>query len=224
MAITVNNLQSASTDTLSYTPPSVADSCLVVFISSEDVSPLTPITGVNFGATPMVLEVIGNGVLGVNSNDVAIAYLINPGISAQTITVTGGQHDRLGIAAITLDNVDQISSVDASNGSFETTIIATVSTSSTTTNSNSFVVSGGVTGDNLASMSVVGGLEILEFTPPSSKMAIATSTQLVAGVYDHTWTSTIAGRTAAASIAFNLAGGGGGFQSAWARNSNYMIQ
>lgn len=209
MAITVNNLQSASTDTLAYTPSGVTDSCLVVIVSSEDVSPLTPITGMSFGATPMVLEIVGNGVLGTNSNDVAIAYLVNPGTTSQTISVTGGQHDRLGIAALTLDNVDQSTSIDVSNGSFENTSVSVVSTTETTSNNNSFVVSGGVTGDNTASLSVVGGVEILEFSPPSTKMAIATSTQSIAGVYDHKWTSTIAGRTAAASVAFNLAVSGG---------------
>lgn len=209
MAITVNNLQSTASDTLLHTPANVTDPCLVVLVPSEDVGNNEPITGVLFGATSMTLEVVGQGILGSNSNDIAIAYLVNPGTTAQTITVTGGQHDRMGIVALTLDNVDQSSPVDVSDESFETTSIAVVPTSATTTNDNSFIVSGSTTGDAGASMSVVGATEILEFTPPSSKLAVGTSTQTPAGTYTHTWTSTVAGRTSSASIAFNLAIGGG---------------
>jgi len=205
--ITVNNLQSTPNNTLSYTPSNVTDSCLVVFVSSEDVQDNEPVTGISFGATAMTLEVIGNGVLGSNSNDVAIAYLINPGTTAQTITITGGE--RLGIAALTLGNVKQAGSVDVSNGTATSTSIATVTTTATTSNANSFVVSAGVTGDESADMSVTGGFEILEFTPTSAKMAIATSKKVVAGTYSHQYTSTIAGRTAAASIAFNQIASGG---------------
>jgi hypothetical protein len=201
--ITTNNIQSTANSTLNYTPANVTDSCLVVFVSSEDVDNNQPITAVKFGSTEMVLEVIGNGVLNVNSNDVAIAYLINCGTTAQTISVTGGE--RLGISALTLDNVKQTGSVDVSDGTATSTAVAVVTTTATTSNADSFVVSACVTGDPSANLSVSGGTEILEFTPPSSKMALGTSTQSSAGTYSHEWTSSISGRTAAASIAFNKA-------------------
>lgn len=210
MAITVNNLQSSVNDTLAYTPSSVADSCLVVLVSSEDVGDNEPITAISFGATPMILEVIGEGILGSNSNDLALAYLLNPGTASQTITITGGQHDRMGVAALTLNDVDQTTPIDTSDGSFETTAMTVVPTSSTTSNNDSFVVSGTTTSDNTFSVSVTGATEILEFNPPSSKMGIATSTQVTAGTYTHTWTATVAGRMASASIAFNIVGAIGG--------------
>ncbi len=72
MSVTVNNLQSTNTDTLSYTPSSVTDSCLVVFVSSEDVGNNEPITAVSFGSTAMTVEVVGKGVLGSNTNEIAV--------------------------------------------------------------------------------------------------------------------------------------------------------
>lgn len=209
MAITVSNIQESSTDTLLYTPSSVTDSCLFVAVSSEDVGNNEPITSVMFGATPMVVQEIGQGIVGSNANDVAVAYLINPGVTGQTITVTGGQHDRMGIAALTLDNVDQSTPVDASQGTFNNSAVSVFSTTATTSNANSFVVSAAVAEADVAFLSVTGATEILEFAPPSSRLAAATSLQSIAGTYSHEWTSTISGRNAAASIAFNLASAGG---------------
>ena len=206
MAITVNNLQSTGNDTLLYTPSSVTDSCLVVLVSSEDIDDNETITAIKFGSTTMTLEVIGSTEL-ASAQDIAIAYLVNPGTSAETITVTGGQHDRMGVVALTLDNVDQTTPVDVSHGSFSTSTSSTVSTTATTSNDNSFIVSGVTAALDSVSLSVVGATEILEYAPPSSKTAVATSTQVTAGTYSHDYTSTATVRLPAASIAFSLAAG-----------------
>jgi hypothetical protein len=200
---TVNNLQSTDQSTLDYTPTSVTGSCLVVLISSEDVGDNDPITGINFGDTPMNLEVIGRGVLGDNSNDTAIAYLVNPGISEQTITIAGGE--RQGIVALTLDNIKQSEAVDVSHGTQETDATTQVTTSQTTSNANSFVLSVCSTGASQNNLSVVGATEIVEFNPPSSKMAVAKSLQSSSGTYSHQWNSSNSDRLSAASVAFNLA-------------------
>lgn len=209
MAITENNVQTSATDTLSYTPASVTDSCLVVIASSEDLNRDEPMTALNFGAAVMEGFITGKGDNGTHSRDIAMAFLANPGTSAETITVTGGQSDRVGIVALTLDNVDQITPLDISiaNGFISGTALTSTET---TTNDDSFVVSGAMTDSDLDTLSVTGATEIVEFAPPSSKLAAATSTQVTAGVYSHNWvSSTSVAGAASASMAFNLASAGG---------------
>ena len=206
MSITRNNIQTSSTDTLVYTPPNVTDSCLVVLVSSEDVGDDKPITGVSFGTTEMILEVTGKGINGSNSNNISIAYLVNPSTTSQTITVVGGQHNRMGIVAVTLDNIDQLTPVNVSNGSFNTVAVSSFPTSATTTANDCYVISGGAGESNIGDLSVTGAVEFIELTPYSSILAAADSTQAESGTYNHVWvTGYLAGRYASASIAFNLA-------------------
>lgn len=203
MAINILNIQSSITDTLLYTPSTSTDTCLVVSISSEDVGNDEPITAISFGATSMTLEVIGEGILGSNANDIAIAYLVNPGTTQQTITVTGGQHDRMGVAALTLDNVDQTLTVNVSDSTFNTVAITAITTSATTTKNDCKIISAAV-GPETGTFLTVGATKIVDVTPPSSRLAVAESTKSTAGVYSHDWVLSVAGRCASASIAFNL--------------------
>lgn len=208
MTITYNNLQS-DTDTttlLSYTPSSVSDACLVVLVTSEDVGNDNPITGVDFGGVAMTEGVIAHSVVGTNAQDVAIFYLVSPGASSGNIVVSGSQ--RQSIIALTLDNVDQSSPID-STGVRLVSSGTDLSVSSTTTNNNSFAVSGAV-GDNSSNiLTLTTGTKIISLTPSSASSAVAVSTQASAGAFDHDWSSSDGlNRAASAVTTFNLAGGG----------------
>lgn len=206
MAITHNNVQTASGKTLSYTPPSLTNACLVVVVSSEDVSNNEPITSVDFGATAMTLGV-HVAQTGTHANDIYIAYLVAPGTSAATITVNGGQ--RVGITALTLDNVDQSSVVDVTDTGFSTSG-DTHATSATTTNDGSFVVSGISTDDTGHSFTLTTGTKVADFNPDSSSMGVGVEEIVTAGTYTHTFTSsTSVIRAGFASVAFSAGGGGG---------------
>lgn len=204
-----NNVQTSGVSTLSYTPSSVTDAVLVVVVGSEDVSNNNPITGVDFGATAMTLGDIGEGINGAHSNDCAIYYLANPGTSAATITVNGGE--RQSIVAMTLDGIDQATPVDVSNGVGYTNETS-ITTSATTTVDNCLVVSGICTEDTGHSFTFSSATEIADFAGTSQRTGSATSTQASAGTYTHTITVPAgipATRIGVASVAFQPATGGG---------------
>jgi len=208
MAITHNNLQSAiNTTTLSsYTPPSLTDSCLVVIVTSEDIGNNDPITGITFDSAPMVEGVISHHVKGSSAQDVAIFYLVNPGTSSGDIVVSGSE--RQAIIAITLDNVDQSSTVDATGtAGFDSG--TSLSVSATTLNNDSFAVSGACSARTSNVLTVTTATKIISLFPSSATSAVAVSTQATAGLFTHDWVGDVElTRAASAVIAFNLAAGG----------------
>ncbi len=210
MAITYNNLQSAiNTTTLSsYTPPSLTDACLVVIVTSEDIGDNDPITSITFGGVSLTIEVIAHSLVGTNAQDVAIAYLLNPSTTSGNIVVSGSE--RQSIIALTLDNVDQASPIDAT-GTREVSSGTDLEVSAATTNANSFVVSGAV-GDNDANvLTLTTGTKIISLTPSSASSAVAVSTQASAGAFSHDWVSDMSlFRAASALVAFNVEAGGSG--------------
>ena len=210
MAITYNNLQSAiNTTTLSsYTPPSLTDACLVVIVTSEDIGDNDPITSITFGGVSLTIEVIAHSLVGTNAQDVAIAYLLNPSTTSGNIVVSGSE--RQSIIALTLDNVDQASPIDAT-GTREVSSGTDLEVSAATTNANSFVVSGAV-GDNDANvLTLTTGTKIISLTPSSASSAVAVSTQAISGTFSHDWVSDMSlFRAASALVAFNVEAGGGG--------------
>lgn len=216
MAITVNNVQSSTSKTLSYTPSSVSDAVLVVCPVSEDLSSNEPFTDVDFGGTSLTQGATGSASGSGHNNRSAVYYLTNPGTSTLTITVTGGESGRTGFVALTLGGVNQSTPVDVSDSTSVGTSGSapySVSTSATTANDNSLVVSClsgslgvggtlGLSGGTIQADTPVGG---------TVDMGCGTSTESPAGTYTHTWS--IPGdfgsnqRFSACSVAFNEATG-----------------
>jgi hypothetical protein len=96
----VNNVQTGTTATLSYTPPDVANAYLVVCVTAEDVGDNSPITGITYNGVAMTAlseaAATGDG----NAMDSVIYGLVAPGTSAADIVVTGGE--RISVTALTL--------------------------------------------------------------------------------------------------------------------------
>lgn len=202
MAITVNNVQTSTTSTLSYTPSNVADSCLVVFVSSEDVGNNQPITGCTFGATGMTFEIYESSAVSTNANDVAGFYLLSPGTSAQTITVSGGE--RHGITALTLGGVSalDVSAKDGSNSNRSSTTVGA------TTTGNAIAISSCSHGTT-RTITLSGGMtEAANFAPTSSQAATGYEIITGATTYSHTFTTAASDRFNSASMAFTEAAGG----------------
>lgn len=212
MAISYNNLQSAinTTTLVGYTPPSLTDSCLVVIVTSEDVGNNDPITNISFGGVNLTEGVIAHSVVGSNAQDVAIFYLVNPLSASGDISVTGSQ--RQSIIAMTLDGVDQSSPIDTT-GVAEVASTTDLSVSATTSNSNSFAVSG-VVGDNTSNvLTLTTGTKIISLTPSSASSAAAVSTQASAGLFSHDWVSSASvTRGASAVVAFSEVSSGSGIE------------
>lgn len=211
MATSINNVQTAAASaTLSYTPSSVSDSVLVVCIASEDVGNDEAITGITFGASGLTLGTISHSVNGSHANDTVIAYLVNPGTTTQTITVSGGQLDRLSIVAMTLGGIDQtaplnVQDTSESNAAFVTSL----STSATTTEDNCLVISSRNHADD-STLTPTGCAQVAQQVVATTiAHAVGQSTQASAGTYTHTWVaSSSQSRAAISSIAFNEAAAG----------------
>lgn len=207
-SITINNIQTSTTDTLSYTPTDVVDSCLVVFVSSEDTLPVDTITGVEFGGVPLVLVGVAQGFISTTAMDTAVAYLINPGVLSGNITVNGGQHSDMCLTVTTLGGVEQLNPVDVFDIADNAVGVSGTVTSETTTSSGSLVLSGMGYGDILTS-SVVGATKLTQVVasgPSGSSLSFALSLSPSPSTYTHVWTVTSLNRMSAISVAFNFSG------------------
>lgn len=135
MALTKNNIQKAENATsMSYTPSSVANASLLVWVVWEDVdSPHATISDVDFGGTSLT-KIRGEiGSDGFFENNIEVWYLKSPGTSTQTITVTGLTGiNGAAIVAMTVGGADGTTFVEAHDGLGGTGSLASVSVTSLT--------------------------------------------------------------------------------------------
>ncbi len=209
----LNNNQTSTSDSLSYTPSSVSDPVLVVCIFEEDAFGNDgAITAVDFGATAMTIAETGSCVVATHEQNVVIAYLANPGTSTETITVTGGESGRMGIFATTLSGADTSSPVDVTDGQDITELVNTITTSATTTVTDTTVISCVNHGQAGSSFTLTGGTEVADFDPTSQDAAVGQSAEASAGTYSHKWDIDSADvfRMGCASVAFKAAAAAGG--------------
>lgn len=103
---TVGNWQSNDGGSFSYTPSAGSNAKLVVHVTQKDLSNNQPITGVTFGGVAMTMLGSAVDVGTTNRGYAATFYLDNPGTSAATIAVTGGES--VGLVAYTLTGVSPI--------------------------------------------------------------------------------------------------------------------
>lgn len=206
----VNNVVTNNGASASYTPSSVSDSILVVIALSEDLSSDDPFTAVDFGASGLTLAVAGaGGPDGVSATQrCEIWYLINPGTTAETISLTGGEASRLGFIALTLSGAAQSTPIDDTGTDAWTSNTTTASPSLTTTVVDTLCLSAMCQGNTGTSTS--DATEIADFNISSAGSAAATSDESGTGSVTHTFTFSTNSRGASAIAAFKPAGGGGG--------------
>lgn len=145
MTVSLNNPVRENSATLaSYTPsgPAGTRQVLIVIIGTEDVGSDDQVTGVDFDpGTPQALTNAYHftSVLSTNENELELWYLINPGTTAGSITVTGGE--RVGFIAATLlsDTADLL--LDSAITETATDNVATVTHTHTPANNNGIIIS-----------------------------------------------------------------------------------
>lgn len=119
MALTKNNIQKVEDATsMSYTPSSVSDAYLLVWVLWEDISvPFASVTDVDFGGTSLTKQRGEQGNEATATCDTEVWYLKNPGTSTQTITVTGLTGiNGAAIVAMTIGGADGTTFIEADNG------------------------------------------------------------------------------------------------------------
>lgn len=203
------NVQTSSTNTLSYTPPS--DGLLVVCASIEDVSnDATQPATCDWGASAMTLAVSRRSSLTFSSyNYVYIWIFEGCGTSNLTITVNDGG-ETVGICAFTITGA-KTSPADDTDTDFNTG--GAVSMTVTPTATNSIVISARADGQNSAtplggetggSGTTIGNIAIAS----TAMLGVAYEQRTDTSAVNHTYDGSV--RTAGAAVVLLEDTGGGG--------------
>ncbi len=178
MAITVNNVQTNINSSFSYTPSSVTDSVLIAICSSENFPAGGPITGISYGATGMTEAINVTNTTPSPDQELAIFYLINPGTSTETMTVTGPTA-RIGWTVLTLGGAAQSSPVDGTASVVSNSSVSALDDDVTTAEDNSIIIAA-VTGNSNGTSYTAQGTQTLQSSINPSSSSLGSSTQILA--------------------------------------------
>lgn len=201
--ITTNNIVTANNDDFSYTPSTVTDACLVLCVSNETNT--THISAPTFGGVAMTLGASDIQTGGYDT-EAFIYYLVNPGTSAGTISVTGENRDAYTV--LTLDNVDQTTPIDATGTAATTGNTAAVASVTTATDGAMIIAQG--TGSSNAGTATADGTqtEIADFLDTSSIHVTSEELRATAGAVNQGFTYTNSqDRQVTVGVAFKNSGG-----------------